>query len=203
MDKIRMGFALTGSFCTLETVLEEMSQLCPDKYEITPILSPVVRDTSTRFLDKEELLSRLAMITPIKPITTIDGAEPIGPKKLFDVMVVAPCTGNTLSKLALGITDTSVTMAVKASLRNEIPVVIAPSTNDALGATAKNIGLLLNTKNIYFVPFAQDMPQKKHTSMVADFSLIEDTVEEAMKGIQIQPVILGMGKHISDHKKND
>ena len=199
MDKIRMGFALTGSFCTLETVLEEMSQLCPDKYEITPILSPIVASTSSRFMEKEELFSKLSMITPIKPITTIDGAEPIGPKKLFDVMVVAPCTGNTLSKLAIGITDTSVTMAVKASLRNEIPVVIAPSTNDALGATAKNIGLLLNTKNIYFVPFSQDMPQKKHTSMVADFSLIEDTVEKALKGIQIQPVILGIEKRISEH----
>lgn len=189
MDKIKMGFALTGSFCTIETVLEEMSQFCPDKYEITPILSPIVASTSTRFMEKDELFSRLSMITAKKPITTITEAEPIGPKKLFDIIVVAPCTGNTMSKLALGITDTSVTMAVKAGLRNEIPIVIAPSTNDALGASAKNIGILLNTKNIYLVPFAQDMPESKHRSMVADFSLIEDTVEKAMERVQIQPII--------------
>ncbi len=189
MDKVRLGFALTGSFCTLETVLEEMSQLCPDKYEITPILSPIVASSSTRFMEKDDLFSRLSMITPKKPITTIPEAEPIGPKKLFDVIVVAPCTGNTMSKLALGITDTSVTMAVKAALRNEIPIVIAASTNDALGATAKNIGLLLNTKNVYFVPFSQDMPDSKHRSMVADFTLIEDTVEKAMEGVQLQPII--------------
>ena len=189
MKKTRMGFALTGSFCTLERVLEEMSELCPDKYEITPILSPIVASTSTRFMDKEELYDRLAVITPKKPLTTVPEAEPIGPKKLFDVMVVAPCTGNTMSKLALGITDTSVTMAVKAALRNEIPVVIAPSTNDALGATAKNIGILLNTKNVYLVPFSQDMPESKHRSMVADFSLIEQTVEKALEGVQLQPIV--------------
>lgn len=189
MDKIRLGFALTGSFCTLEAVLEEMSQLCPDKYEITPILSPITANTDTRFLTKEELFSRLSMITAKKPITTIREAEPIGPKKLFDMLVVAPCTGNTLSKLALGITDTSVTMAVKAGLRNEIPIVIAPSTNDALGASAKNIGLLLNAKNIYFVPFSQDAPESKHNSMVADFSLLEETLEKAYEGVQIQPII--------------
>lgn len=189
MDKLKLGFALTGSFCTLERVLEEMSQICPEKYEITPILSPIVASESTRFLEKDELFSRLSMITAQKPITTIKEAEPIGPKKLFDAMVVAPCTGNTLSKLALGITDTSVTMAVKAALRNEIPIVIAPSTNDALGASAKNIGLLLNTKNVYFVPFSQDSPDGKHRSMVADFSLIEDTLEKALDGVQIQPII--------------
>ena len=189
MDKIKLGFALTGSFCTIETVLEEMSQFCPDKYEITPILSPIVANTSSRFIERDELFSRLSMITAKKPITTINEAEPIGPKKLFDVIVVAPCTGNTMSKLALGITDTSVTMAVKAGLRNDIPIVIAPSTNDALGATAKNVGLLLNTKNIYLVPFSQDAPESKHRSMVADFSLIEDTVEKALEGVQIQPII--------------
>lgn len=189
MDKIRLGFAITGSFCTLETVLEEMSRLCPEIYEITPILSPIVANSSTRFMEREELFSRLSLITPKKPITTVTEAEPIGPKKLLDAMVVAPCTGNTMSKLALGITDTSVTMAVKAAIRNEIPIVIAPSTNDALGAAAKNIGLLLNTRNVYFVPFSQDDPEGKHRSAVADFSLIEDTLEKAMKGVQLQPVI--------------
>ncbi len=189
MDRIKLGFAMTGSFCTLERVLEAMSELCPDLYDITPILSPIVAETSTRFMDKEELFSRLSSITPRKPITTVKDAEPIGPGKLFDAIVVAPCTGNTMSKLALGITDTSVTMAVKAGLRNEIPIVIAPSTNDALGASAKNIGLLLNTRGIYFVPFSEDAPEDKHRSAVADFSLIEDALEKAMKGVQIQPII--------------
>ncbi len=189
MDKIRLGFALTGSFCTIEAVLDEMAKLCPDKYEITPVLSPIVASTSTRFMKKDELFSRLSLITAKKPITSIKEAEPIGPKKLFDMLIVAPCTGNTISKLALGITDTAVTMAVKASLRNEIPIVIAPSTNDALGATAKNIGLLLNTKNVFFVPFSQDSPEGKHRSMVADFSLIEDTLEKAIDKVQIQPII--------------
>lgn len=189
MDKIRLGFALTGSFCTLEQVLEQMSELCPDKYEITPIVSPIVAQTPTRFINPDELFERLSLITPKKPLLTVAEAEPIGPKKLFDAIVVAPCTGNTMSKLALGITDTSVTMAVKASLRNEIPVVIAPATNDALGATAKNIGMLLNTKNIYFVPFAQDDPTSKHRSMIADFSLLEDTLENALQGVQFQPIV--------------
>ncbi|MBE6700555.1 MAG: dipicolinate synthase subunit B [Ruminococcaceae bacterium] len=189
MDKIRLGFAITGSFCTLETVLEEMGKLCPDKFEITPILSNIVATTSSRFMPLDDLYSKLLLITPKKPITTIQEAEPIGPKKLFDAIVVAPCTGNTLSKIALGITDTSVTMAVKAALRNECPIVLAPSTNDALGATHKNIGLLMNTKNIYFVPFGQDAPESKHRSMVADFSAIEKTLDAALQGVQIQPII--------------
>ena len=189
MNKVKLGFAITGSFCTIERVLEEMGELCHEKYDITPILSPIVASTSTRFMEVDDLYDRLKMITENKPITTIQAAEPIGPKKLFDAIVVAPCTGNTLSKLALGITDTSVTMAVKAGLRNEIPIVLAPSTNDALGATCKNIGLLMNTRNVYFVPFSQDAPHDKHRSMVADFSLIEKALEEALEGRQLQPVI--------------
>ena len=122
-------------------------------------------------------------------IHTIKDAEPIGPKALLDLLIIAPCTGNTLGKLALGITDTPVTMAAKAHLRNERPLLIAPSTNDALSASAKNIGLLLNTKNIFFVPFSEDMPKSKHTSCVADFQLIPDAAEAALQGIQLQPII--------------
>ncbi len=193
MNKIKLGFALTGSFCTLEKALDAMSELCVEKYEITPILSPIVAESSTRFMQNDELYSRLSMITPKKPITTVIEAEPIGPKKMFDAIVVAPCTGNTLSKLALGITDTSVTMAVKASLRNNIPVIIAPSSNDALATGAKNIGMLLNMKNIYFVPFSQDDAEGKPRSAVADFSLVEATLEKAMSGEQIQPIIKNGG----------
>ncbi len=189
MDKIRLGFAITGSFCTISQVLEEMGKLCPDKYEITPILSPIVATSSTRFMTKEALFDSLKLITPKKPILTIQEAEPIGPKKLFDAIVAAPCTSNTMAKLALGITDTSVTMALKAGIRNEIPIVIAPSTNDALGASGKNIGLLLNTRGIYFVPFSQDAPEGKPRSMVADFSLIEKTLTGALEGKQIEPII--------------
>ena len=189
MDKLKLGFAITGSFCTIEKVLEVMGDLCVEKYDVTPILSPVVATTSSRFMKMDDLYERLKMITNNKPITTIHSAEPIGPKNLFDAIVVAPCTGNTISKIALGITDTSVTMAVKAGLRNEIPIIIAPSTNDALAATMKNIGLLMNTKNIYFVPFSQDAPNEKHRSMVADFSLIEETLKNAVNGVQIQPII--------------
>lgn len=189
MKKLKLGFAITGSFCTIERVLEVMGDLCIEKYDITPILSPIVATSSSRFMSLDDLYDRLKMITPNNPITTIIDAEPIGPKKLFDAIVVAPCTGNSLSKIALGITDTSVTMAVKAGLRNEIPIILAPSTNDALAATHKNIGLLMNMKNIYFVPFSQDAPDSKHRSMVADFSLIEDTIEKAIDGVQIQPII--------------
>lgn len=189
MKKLKLGFAVTGSFCTLEKALDAMGDLCQEKYEVTPILSHVVATTSSRFMKLEDLYDRLKMITPKAPITTIHEAEPIGPKKLFDAIIVAPCTGNTLAKIALGITDTSVTMAVKAGLRNEIPIIIAPSTNDALGASHKNIGLLMNTRNIFFVPFSQDDPEEKHRSMVADFDLIEKTLEKALEGVQLQPII--------------
>lgn len=190
MEKIRLGFALTGSFCTFEQVLEVLSEICPEKYDIYPILSENAMACDTRFMTREEILSRLALITPHPPIRTISEAEPIGPKKLLDALVVAPCTGNTLSKLANGITDTAVTMAAKAHLRNERPLIVAPSSNDALSANLKNIGLLMNTKNVYFVPFSQDSPEKKHRSVISHFELIEKTVEDALKGIQTQPIIL-------------
>ncbi len=190
MEKIRLGFALTGSFCTFERVLEVLSEICPEKYDIYPILSENAMACDTRFMTREEILSRLSLITPHAPIRSIAEAEPIGPKKLLDALVVAPCTGNTLSKLANGITDTAVTMAAKAHLRNERPLIVAPSSNDALSANLKNIGLLMNTKNVYFVPFSQDSPDVKHRSVISHFELIEQTVEDALKGIQTQPIIL-------------
>lgn len=189
MDRIRLGFAFTGSFCTFEKVFDTLSDICQEKYEIFPILSESVTSNDSRFMTREEIYRRLELITPHKPITTIAAAEPIGPKKLLDVLVIAPCTGNTLSKLACGITDTTVTMAAKAHLRNERPLIIAPSSNDALSANLKNIGLLMNTRNVYFVPFSQDDPQSKHRSVVASFELIEKTVENALKGIQTQPIL--------------
>lgn len=189
MDKIRLGFAFTGSFCTFETVFDTLSEFCHEKFDIYPILSETVTSFDSRFMTRREIYDRLALITDNDPITRIDTAEPIGPKKLLDALVIAPCTGNTLAKLACGITDTSVTMAAKAHLRNERPVIIAPSSNDALSANLKNIGVLMNTKNVYFVPFSQDDPDKKHRSVVAHFDLIEETVENALKGIQIQPIL--------------
>ena len=196
MDKIRLGFALTGSFCTLEKVLDTLSELCPDRYDIYPILSENTMSCDTRFMSREEILDRLSLITCNPPIRTVNEAEPIGPKKLFDALVVAPCTGNTLAKLANGITDSSVTMAAKAHLRNERPLIIAPSSNDALSTNLKNIGLLMNTKNVFFVPFSQDDPDSKHRSVISHFDLIEDTVELALDGIQKQPIILCKNKEI-------
>jgi dipicolinate synthase subunit B len=153
-------------------------------------MSDIVYTTDTRFITADELKTKVVALCNEPIIHTIVGAEPIGPKNLLDAIVVAPCTGNTLSKIALGITDTPVTMAVKAHLRNNKPVVLGIATNDALGATAKNIGLLHNTKNIFFVPYRQDDPQNKNNSLICDFSLIPQTVEAALKGIQLQPVII-------------
>lgn len=187
--KLKLGFAFTGSFCTFDKVIRELNQLA-EIYSITPIMSPAAYSTDTRFGSAEYFRSTIKEICSCDIISTIPEAEPVGPKKLFDIMVIAPCTGNSIAKLAHGVTDTSVTMAAKAHLRNERPLVIAPSSNDALGANAKNLGLLLNTKNIYFVPFGQDDPFKKHKSLVSDFSLIAPTLEEALKGNQLQPILV-------------
>lgn len=192
MEKIRLGFALTGSFCTFEKVFEILSDICQEKYDIFPILSETVSQADSRFMSVDEIKKRLSLITPNPIITSIREAEPIGPKKLLDALVIAPCTGNTLAKLALGITDTSVTMAAKAHLRNERPLIIAPSSNDALSANLKNIGTLMNVKNVFFVPFSQDDPDSKHYSAVAHFDLIEDTVESALLGVQLQPILLSL-----------
>jgi len=188
-DKIRLGFAMCGSYCTFAKVFPAAEALAAD-YDMTVIMSENVYSTDTRFGDAKEHRERLERLTGKPIISTIKEAEPIGPKKLLDVLVVAPCTGNTLAKLAAGVADSSVTMACKAHLRNGRPLVIAVSTNDALGTNARNIGELLNRKNIYFVPFGQDNPEKKALSMVADMTQISDTVQAALEGRQIQPILL-------------
>ncbi len=187
-NKIKLGFALCGSFCTFEKVLKEMEELSKT-YEITPIMSTGAATVSTRFGTAESFVKRITEICGKAPITSIKDAEPIGPKALLDVLLIAPCTGNTLGKLANGITDTPVTMAAKAHLRNNRPVVIAVSTNDALGASAQNIGKLLNSKNIYFVPMGQDAPKQKPASVVAHFEKSAAAIEEALLGRQIQPLL--------------
>ena len=190
MDKIRVGFAMCGSFCTFNLVIPQFEELAKLGYDMYPIMSEISANTDTRFGRAQDFKNRLENSSGKDIITTVSQAEPIGPKKLLDILVVAPCTGNTLSKLANSITDTSVTMAVKAHLRNSRPVVIAVSTNDALSGSAKNIGTLMNIKNIYFVPMRQDDCEKKPTSLVADFELILPTIEKALKNEQIQPLYL-------------
>lgn len=188
-SKLKLGFAFTGSFCTFDKVITQLEKVA-EKYAVTPIMSPMAFGTDTRFGSADFFKKKIESICRCDIISTVADAEPIGPKKLFDALVVAPCTGNSIAKLATGITDTCVTMASKAHLRNERPLILAPSSNDALGANAKNLGLLLNTKNIYFVPFGQDDPTKKHNSLVSDFSLIIPTIEEALNGRQLQPILI-------------
>lgn len=189
MENITLGYAFCGSFCTIKESLAALKELAKENIKIKPIMSPIVYNTDTRFTKAKELIAEVEDICGEKVIHDIVGAEPIGPKNLLDIIVVAPCTGNSLAKIALGVTDTPVVMAVKAHLRNEKPVVLAVATNDALGASAKNLGLLHNTKNIYFVPYCQDDPFAKEKSLVCDFTLISKTVEKALKGEQLQPVI--------------
>lgn len=190
MKDICLGYAFCGSFCTIKESFKALEKLAKEDIKIKPIMSQIVYSTDTRFGKASDLIKNVEEICNDKVIHDIVSAEPIGPKNLLDIIVVAPATGNTLSKIALGITDTPVTMAVKAHLRNNKPVVLAIATNDALGASAKNIGLLHNTKNIYFVPYRQDDPHSKNNSLVCDFSLINETVEAALKGTQLEPVII-------------
>ena len=186
----RIGFALTGSFCTYAAVLPAMKSLVENGAEVTPILSYNAANLDTRFMKASDLKLYLTEATGQEIIDDLVKAEPIGPKQLLDLLVIAPCTGNTLAKLALGITDTPVLLAAKAHLRNQRPVLIAVSTNDALAANAKNIGLLLNTRHIYFVPYRQDNNKKKETSIVADMELIIDAAKSALDGAQLQPIML-------------
>lgn len=189
MQNIRLGYAFCGSFCTLKRSLAALKELKAEYETVIPIMSQIVYSTDTRFFKADDLKGEVEKICENRIIHTIESAEPIGPKNLLDIIVVSPCTGNTLAKLALGVTDTPVTMAVKAHLRNNKPVVLGLATNDALGASAKNIGLLHNTKNIYFVPYGQDDPKSKNNSLVCDFTLIKETVKYALEGRQIQPII--------------
>lgn len=185
-----IGFAICGSFCTFKTAFEQIKKLKNMGYDIVPIMSENSYNLDTRFGDAAHWREQFREITGKAIIHTIPQAEPIGPKKLLDALVIAPCTGNTLAKLSSGVTDTCVTLAAKAHLRNGRPLLIAPSTNDALSNAGKNIGSLLNYKNIYFVPFGQDSFKNKPTSMVADFSLIAAALESALKGEQLQPIVI-------------
>jgi len=187
---VRVGFAITGSFCTFAKIIPQIENLVNEGADVFPIISESVNDFDTRFGLAEEFKNTLQLITGKKPINTIVDAEPIGPKAFLDILVVAPCTGNTIAKIANAITDGPVTMACKAHLRNMRPVVIAVSTNDGLSSNAKNIGALLNMKNIYMVPFGQDDPIKKCTSLVADFDQILQTVTNALHNSQIQPILV-------------
>lgn len=190
MKNIKLGYALCGSFCTLAESVQCLENIKKQGADIFPIMSQTAYSTDTRFGKATDFISRIEEICQRSIIHDIPSAEPIGPKKLLDVLVVAPCTGNTLGKLACGIYDTSVTLAVKAHLRNDRPVVLAPATNDALSTSAKNIGQLMNMKNIYFVPFAQDDPVNKSTSCIADFGRIPEAVKAAIIGKQLQPTLL-------------
>lgn len=192
---IRIGFALTGSFCTFSTVLPVVETLVFRGCEVTPILSEHAATLDTRFGAADLWRDRLCEVTKRDPIESIVAAEPIGPKKLFDIMVVAPCTGNTLAKLAHGVTDTTVTMAVKSHLRGEKPVVLAVSTNDALSGSAANLGTLLNRKHYFFVPMRQDAPFAKPRSLVADMVRIPETIGAALEGRQLQPILLCPGEN--------
>lgn len=187
---IRIGLALTGSHCTIAETMPQIEKLVQEGAEVFPIISDAVNTTDTRFGKSEDWINKLKEITGKEPITTITAAEPVGPKKLIDIMVIAPCTGNTVAKLANGVTDGTVLMATKAHLRNLRPVVLGISTNDGLGMNAKNLGLLINSKNIFMIPFGQDSPLGKPNSLKADMNLMLETIEAALQGKQYQPVII-------------
>ena len=184
-----IGFAMCGSFCTFKSAVKALSALSETGADILPIMSEMSYNTDTRFGKACDFIEQIEAITGNKVINTVKAAEPIGPKGLLDLLVILPCTGNTLAKIANGIADTSVTMAVKAHLRNQKPVLIAVSTNDGLGCAAKNIGTLLNCKGIYFLPFSQDDCIKKPNSLVADFTKLNEACEAALHGRQLQPVL--------------
>ena len=189
LEDVKIGIAFTGSFCTYNNIFPELEKLAKKGAFIQTIFSDTARSTDSRFGKAKDFLERAKTITGNDPILSIEGAEPIGPKGLLDILVILPCTGNTLAKLSHGITDSPVLMAAKAHLRNDRPLVLSLSTNDALGMNLKNIGLVLNVKNIYFVPFGQDNYEKKPNSMIAHVELLPDTIELALTGRQLQPVI--------------
>lgn len=191
---VRVGFALTGSFCTHAAALTALQTLLDQGYAVTPILSESAGALDTRFGTAAALRTRLCAMTDASIIDSIETAEPIGPKALFDVLVVAPCTANTMAKLAAGIVDSTVPMAVKSHLRGGRPVVLAVSTNDGLAASAANLGALLVRQHYYFVPLRQDAPHTKPRSLVADFSRLPDAVEAALRSEQLQPILLAPGE---------
>lgn len=190
MPPLNIGFALTGSFCTFRRVLPEIQSLCDAGHNVIPIMSYNAYSLDTRFGKAETFRNEIEKITGNHIIATLTDAEPIGPKKALDILLIEPCTGNTLAKLAVGIADTPVTMAAKSHLRNLRPLLIAISSNDALAGAAKNIAMLQNYKNVFFVPYRQDAPEEKPNSIVADFSRTADAITYALQGRQIQPLLL-------------
>lgn len=190
LNGIKIGYALCGSFCTFSRSIEQLKRLKASGADLTAVMSFNAASLDTRFGTAEHFRSLIEEITEKPIIMTIEDAEPIGPQKMFDVLVICPCTGNTMAKLANSITDTPVTMAAKSHIRNSRPIVIAAATNDGLSGSAKNIGMLMNLRNYYFVPFGQDDSQKKPRSLVADFNELEDTILAALNGKQFQPLII-------------
>lgn len=186
---LRVGFAMCGSFCTFDTALKAAERLAGECGALIPIMSESAYSTNTRFGTAEGFVRRLEEMSGREVMKTISEVEPIGPKAMLDILVVAPCTGNTLAKLAHAVTDSSVTMAAKAHLRNGRPLLLALSTNDGLGGSAANIGTLLNRKNIFFVPFYQDDPENKPNSLAARYDMLEQAIEAAMEGRQLQPLL--------------
>lgn len=186
----KIGFAVCGSFCTFSRVMPQVARLCELGAEVFPIMSEISCTTDTRFGKAEEFVEFLEDTTKNKIINSVKAAEPIGPKAYLDALVIAPCTGNTLAKIANGVTDSTVAMAAKANLRNQRPLIIAVSTNDGLGVNARNIGLMLPMRNVYFVPFGQDDYSGKPQSLVADMAKIPDTLVCALDGRQLQPILL-------------
>lgn len=185
-----VGFAMTGSFCTFEAVFQELEQFVTVFPNVIPILSEIGYSLDTRFGTAEEHIERMTRLCGRSPLKSIGEVEPIGPKGLLDLLVIAPCTGNTLSKMALGITDSTVSMAAKAQLRNRRPVLLGVSSNDGLGASGKNILELMQKRNIYVVPFGQDDPAGKPTSLKSDMSRITEAAEAALRGQQLQPILI-------------
>ncbi len=190
LEKVKIGYAFTGSFCTFRKSIEALKKIIDKGAIVTPIMSFNSYYMDTKFGKSDNFIKEIEEITGNSIIHTIQDAEPIGPKKMFDILVVAPCSGNTISKLANDIIDTPAIMAVKSHLRNEKPVVIAISTNNALSGNAMNIGKLLNMKHYYFVPFKQDNPITKPRSLVFDSEYISKTIEYALDKEQIQPILL-------------
>lgn len=189
MEKIRVGFAMCGSFCSFVQAIEQMQLLVDGGYSVVPIMSQTAYYSDTKFGKAAEFVQQIEEVTGKQIIKTLQGAEPIGPKRMLDVLLVEPCTGNTLGKITGGITDTPVTMAAKSHLRIERPLLLAIATNDALAGSARNMGTILNTKNVYFVPMSQDDPLAKPHSLVAHFDLTVSAIEAALAGHQLQPVL--------------
>ncbi len=186
---MNIGYCITGSFCTFEKSIQTLEALVENGHNVTPIMSFNAYNIDTRFANAKDVRNKVEAVCGKNIIASIEESEPIGPKHMFEVLCVVPCTSNTLAKLANGVNDTPVTMAVKSHLRNNKPVVIGVSTNDALGAAAKNIGTLMNVRNYFFVPMSLDNPCEKPRSLVCDFSRVEDTIKCATQGIQFKTII--------------